>query len=173
MARTRGIGRGGTQPREALRARGMRLTAQRRLILEALRATDVHPSAASVYRHVRRRLPGVSLATVYRNLRMLAAQGLLAARADAAGMRFDGNTAPHDHFTCQACGRIYDVPPLAGSSVRRAVSRRTGFEVLDHRIEFYGRCPRCRRRGGRVSARRTKEELWQARASTGPRASRT
>src|SRR4029077_69601 len=93
-----------------LRAVGMRLTRARRGILEIVRASDAHPSAAAVHRDVRRRLPRVSLATVYRNLRMLAAEGLLSERAAPTGLRFDGNTAPHDHFTCVACGRIYDVP---------------------------------------------------------------
>jgi Fe2+ or Zn2+ uptake regulation protein len=141
----------------ALRARGKRLTRPRRLILDTVRASDAHPSVAAVYRLVRRRLPRVSLATVYRNLRMLAAEGLLNERADLAGMRFDGNTARHDHFTCVACGRIYDVPALAAPGVRTRVASRTGFEVLTQRIEFYGRCGACRRGGGltRPPARRS------------------
>ena len=134
---------------DTLRARGLRLTRPRRLILDVVRATDAHPTAAFVYRRVRRRLPRVSLATVHRNLRMLAAEGFLAERADEAGMRFDGNTGPHDHFTCLACGRIYDVPARAEAGVRRRLAARTGFEVLDHRTEYYGRCGACRRQGGR------------------------
>src|SRR5207302_5837847 len=112
-----------------LRARGLRLTRQRRIILEVVRATDAHPTAAFVYRRVRRRLPRVSLATVYRNLRMLAAEGFLAERADEAGMRFDGNTGPHDHFTCLACRRIYDVPGRVEPCAWRRLAARTGFEV--------------------------------------------
>jgi Fur family ferric uptake transcriptional regulator len=141
----------------SLRARGMRLTRPRRAILEAVRASDAHPSVAAVHALVRRRLPRVSLATVYRNLRMLAAEGLIAERADLAGMRFDGNTAPHDHFTCVACGRIYDVPALGARGARARVAARTGFEVLTQRIEFYGRCGACRRAAGptRAPARRT------------------
>jgi Fur family ferric uptake transcriptional regulator len=144
-------------PLTALRARGKRLTRPRRVILDAVRASLAHPSATAVFRQVRRRLPRVSLATVYRNLRMLAAEGLLTERADLAGMRFDGNTAPHDHFTCVACGRIYDVPPLGARGVRERVASRTGFEVLTQRIEFYGRCSACRRAGGstRPPARRS------------------
>ena len=130
---------------DTLRARGLRLTRPRRIILDVVRATDAHPTAAFVYRRVRRRLPRVSLATVYRNLRVLAAEGFLAERADAAGMRFDGNTGPHDHFTCLACGRIYDVP----ARTARRLPARTGFEVLDHRTEYYGRCGACRRSGSR------------------------
>jgi Fe2+ or Zn2+ uptake regulation protein len=134
-------------PAAALHARGKRLTRPRRVILDAVRASEAHPSVAAVYRQVRRRLPRVSLATVYRNLRMLAAEGLVTERADLAGMRFDGNTTPHDHFTCVACGRIYDVPAATARGVRARVASRTGFEVLVHRIEFYGRCGACRRRG--------------------------
>ena len=132
-----------------LRARGLRLTEPRRLILEAVRATDTHPSAWMVYRKVRRRLPRVSLATVYRNLRRLAAEGFLVERAGADGLRFDGNTGHHDHFTCVACRRVFDVPAANGAGARQRVAVRTGFEVLDHRIEFYGLCAGCRRRRGR------------------------
>ena len=136
---------------DTLRDRGLRLTRPRRIILDVVRATDTHPTAAFVYQRVRRRLPRVSLATVYRNLRMLAAEGFLAERADAAGMRFDGNTGRHDHFTCLWCGRIYDVPARAERPARRRFPARTGFEVLDHRTEYYGRCGTCRRPGGRSS----------------------
>src|SRR5437762_9959762 len=134
-----------------LRARGLRLTRQRRIILEVVRATDAHPTAAFVYRRVRRRLPRVSLATVYRNLRVLAAEGVLAERADAGGLRFDGNAEPHDHFTCIGCGRIHDVPVRRGRAVRARLAAQTGFEVLNHRTEYFGRCGDCRRQGGRPS----------------------
>src|SRR5437667_8049124 len=117
---------------DTLRARGLRLTRPRRLILDVVRATDAHPTAAFVYRRVRRRLPRVSLATVHRNLRMLAAEGFLAERADEAGMRFDGNTGPHDDFTCLACRRISDVPGRVQPGARPPRSARTGLEVRDH-----------------------------------------
>src|SRR3990167_11185089 len=115
-----GAARNGPPPTtvDTLRARGLKLTRPRRIILDVVRGTDVHPTAAFVYRRVRKRLPRVSLATVYRNLRMLAAEGFLAERADAGGMRFDGNTLPHDHFTCLACGRLYDVPARAAPAAR-------------------------------------------------------
>ena len=131
---------------DTLRSRGLRLTRPRRIILDVVRSTDTHPTAASVYRRVRRKLPRVSLATVHRNLRQLATQGLLVERSAADGMRFDGNTGVHDHFTCVACGRIYDVPARPRSAVRRRMASSTAFEVFDYRMEFYGRCGACRRR---------------------------
>src|SRR6267142_3830029 len=155
---------------DTLRDRGLRLTRPRRIILDVVRATDAHPTAAFVYQRVRRRLPRVSLATVYRNLRMLAAEGLLAERADAGGMRFDGNTADHDHFTCVACGRIYDVPARGGRGAR--LSSHAGFEVLSRRIEFYGRCGRCRPPRGTTQSHR-RGRPWQDEASRAARASRT
>ena len=140
-------------PDVTLRARGLRLTKPRRLILETVRATDAHPSASMVYRQVRRRLPRVSLATVYRNLRRLAAEGFLLERAGTDGLRFDGNTGHHDHFTCLACRRVFDVPAAKAVGARHRVAARTGFEVLDHRVEFYGRCAGCRGRGRRSGPR--------------------
>src|SRR5438045_7070202 len=122
--------RAGAAPAEVWRARGKRLTQPRRIILDVVRASDAHPSALMVYRDVRRQLPRVSLATVYRNLRMLAAEGLLSERADVAALRFDGNTAPHDHFTCVACGRIYDVPARGTGDAAARRASRAGVEVL-------------------------------------------
>src|SRR5439155_21671103 len=124
---------------EALRMSGLRLTRPRRLILEAVRDTDDHPTPAFVYRRVRRRLPRVSLATVYRNLRVLAAEGVLAERADAGGLRFDGNAEPHDHFTCVACGRIHDVPVRRGRAVRARPAAATGLEGPNPRTASFAR----------------------------------
>ena len=71
-----------------------------------MRATDAHPPASVVYAQVRRRLPRVSLGTVYGNLRRLAAEGLVPECAGPTGLRFDGNIAPRDHVTCVTCGRV-------------------------------------------------------------------
>ena len=126
-------------------------------VLDTVRATDVHPTAEWVFRHVRRRLPRVSLGTVYRNLRLLVREGLLVERADAGGSRFDGNLSEHHHFTCVECDRVFDLREPVRRTVHLRVSSRTGFEVLRHRIEFYGRCATC-------SSPRKRRRPWQARA---------
>jgi Fe2+ or Zn2+ uptake regulation protein len=143
-------------PQTLLRAGGLRSTAPRRVILECVRATDRHPTAAWVYRRVRRRIPRVSLGTVYRNLRTLVDAGLLVERPDPAGSRFDGNTAAHHHFTCVRCRRVYDLSEPADCVVDARITRRSGFEVVQQRIEFLGRCPTC-------SAPRRRRTRWQAR----------
>ncbi len=131
----------------ALRARGLRLTGPRRVVLEVLRGSDAHPTAESVHRLVRRRLPRVSLGTVYRNLRLLVAEGL-AAEIPGPHARFDANMDAHHHFTCVHCGRIVDVDgPLAephAEALRVRIAARTGLAITHHRIEFFGRCPQCR-----------------------------
>ena len=131
----------------ALRAVGLRLTGPRRVILEVLRGTESHPTAEWVHRLVRRRLPRVSLGTVYRNLRLLVAEGL-AAEIPGPHARFDANLDAHHHFTCVACGRIVDVAgPLAepqAEALRVRIAARTGLAITHHRIELFGRCPQCR-----------------------------
>ncbi len=139
----------------ALRDRGLRLTDPRRLVLEVVRGTESHPTAEAVHRMVRRRLPSVSLGTVYRNLRLLVAEGLVK-ELPGPHARFDGNTNEHHHFTCLLCGRIVDVAgPLTEPHSRALCSRvakQGGFSVTHHRIEFYGRCAACRRKSRRSAA---------------------
>jgi Fur family transcriptional regulator, peroxide stress response regulator len=131
----------------ALRAFGLRLTGPRCVILEVLRGTESHPTAEWVHRLVRRRLPRVSLGTVYRNLRLLVAEGL-AAEIPGPHARFDANLDAHHHFTCVQCGRIVDVDgPLAephAEALRVRIAARTGLAITRQRIEFFGRCPQCR-----------------------------
>ncbi len=127
-----------------LRPQGRRVTDQRRLILEAVRGTDAHPTAEWVYRKVRRRLPRISLGTVYRNLKLLAGQGLIRDLNSRGFGRYDGNLDRHHHFTCQVCGQISDLAEPVDRRLDRRMTSRTGLEIWHHRIEFYGRCAACR-----------------------------
>jgi Fe2+ or Zn2+ uptake regulation protein len=135
--------------RASLARRGLRLTDQRRLILAVVQETDRHPTAEWVHAAVRQRRPRVSLATVYRNLRLLAQQGLLAEIQAGPSLRFDGRVHRHHHFTCTVCGRIFDLEEPVDARLDARVAAHTGFRVTHHRIEFYGRCAGCRPRAGR------------------------
>jgi Fur family peroxide stress response transcriptional regulator len=146
-------GAGNGALRADLARRGMRLTAPRQLILAVVRDTDTHPTAEWIHAAVRRRLPRVSLATVYRNLRLLARQGLLTEIQAGPSIRFDARVHRHHHFTCGRCGRIFDLDESVDARLDARVAARTGFRVSHHRIDFYGVCGGCLGRPSRRPSR--------------------
>jgi Fur family peroxide stress response transcriptional regulator len=119
---------------------------QRERILELLQSTGRHPTADWVYERLKEEFPNLSMGTVYRNLNILVAQGLLR-KIDFGSTfdRFDANTRPHYHFVCERCGSIIDLDLRVDPELNERVRRTTPFEVRRHRIEFYGICERCRR----------------------------
>jgi len=123
----------------------LRMTHQREVILEELRGADDHPTADELYERVRKRLPRISLATVYRNLEVLAEAGLIR-RLEVSGRqkRFDWNTSDHDHVYCVQCHRVDNVMLAKRISWRLAKEQAGGYRVDGYRVEFYGLCPQCR-----------------------------
>ena len=125
----------------------MRMTRQRQAILEVLRATKSHPSADWVFQRVRRHLPKVSLATVYRNLHQLAATGVIQELPVGGNIcRFDADTSLHYHLRCLHCGRIDDLDLPPQNHLEEAARKVTDFQVLTHHVEFLGYCLKCARR---------------------------
>ena len=83
---------------------------KRDAILQYLRSTDVHPSAETVYEHLKPQIPDLSLATVYRNLALFKKEGLIMSVSTVNGVeRFDGNPKPHVHFVCNDCAAVLDL----------------------------------------------------------------
>jgi len=122
----------------------LKLTKQRQIILEELQKVRSHPSANEVYALVRRRLPRISLATVYRNLELLAATGLIRKLALAGSQnRFDGTIDNHYHIRCLRCDRVDDVLCSPLPLVEEASITLNGYQLVGHRLEFFGVCPRC------------------------------
>jgi len=94
---------------EACRRAGIKVTPQRLEIFEEVARRDDHPDAAQVHREVRRRMPSVSMDTVYRTLWMLDDLGLIRAMGPGRGKtRFDANLSRHHHFVCVRCGFTRD-----------------------------------------------------------------
>jgi len=124
-----------------------RLTIQRQVILEELKKTKSHPTADEVYQEVRKRIPNISLGTVYRNLEILSGCGLIK-KIETAGYqkRFDGNTEPHHHVRCINCGRIGDIYCKPTIPLKEVVDKACGFEIFDYWLEFIGLCPECRKK---------------------------
>lgn len=125
----------------------VRNTRQRQVILEELRKVKSHPTAEDVYEMVRRRLPRVSLGTVYRNLELLAEAGTIQ-KIGTAGTRkrFDGNPRPHYHLRCLSCERVSDVEMEPDHRLDRDAEALSGFTVIGHSLEFCGFCPACRKK---------------------------
>jgi Fur family ferric uptake transcriptional regulator len=112
--------------------------------LEELQKVTSHPTAVGLYEMVRRRLPKVSLGTVYRNLELLVGAGIIQ-KLDGCGgeARFDGNAQCHDHVRCLRCGRVDDVGGAAMNLSRGGDEDFGGYEIMGHRLEFLGICPSC------------------------------
>ncbi|MDA8163242.1 MAG: transcriptional repressor [Desulfobacteraceae bacterium] len=128
----------------------IRMTRQRGVILEELRAVKTHPTADEMYEKVKKRIPRISLATVYRNLEVLCGLGVIQ-KLDITGRqkRFDADTSNHYHIKCIKCGKVDDLYSARPDAIEKAVEDHRGYEVLGHRLEFEGICPKCREAGGK------------------------
>jgi len=104
-----------------------RKTRQLAFVLDAVRASGTeHPSADRIFARVRGVLPTISLGTVYRNLHRLADEGRIGVLHLADRLaRFDPTPGGHDHFVCEGCGRIEDLP-TAPLDVEANAARRAG-----------------------------------------------
>jgi Fe2+ or Zn2+ uptake regulation protein len=123
-----------------------RTTHQRRVILEEIRRVNTHPTADEVYEMVRKRLPRISLGTVYRNLEILSTCGLIQKVGPVSSqMRFDGNPSNHYHIRCIHCGRVEDAPIEMLDTIEQAMQKVSDYTILAHRLEFIGVCPACRK----------------------------
>ena len=126
-----------------LRRRGLRLTAQRRVIVEALGGVHVHLTADEVFERAVARLPEISRATVYNTLHQLHALGeVREITLDGGPRRYDPNAAErHQHLICDRCGKIRDVVPRGDVSLPR--DQQYGFAISDIQVTFRGLCPGC------------------------------
>ncbi|MBU0607574.1 MAG: transcriptional repressor [Armatimonadetes bacterium] len=123
-----------------------RHTHQREIILEELCKLDSHPTVDDLFLIVRKRLPHIGLATVYRNLELLAEQGVIQ-KLELAGhpRRFDGWAQWHTHIRCLNCGAVADVDIEPRRTPLEEVQEHTDYRVTDQHIEFVGECPRCQK----------------------------
>jgi len=122
----------------------MRNSRQREAILRVVRSTACHPTAEWVYNEVKKQLPGISLGTVYRNLKLLSRSGEVYACEGAGGVsRYDGCTVTHHHFRCEQCGAMIDIDEQVDSRLDERVAARTGLRIHSHVLEFRGLCRDC------------------------------
>jgi Fur family ferric uptake transcriptional regulator len=121
-----------------------RTTNQRIKILEHLRSVKTHPTAELVYEEVRKDLPAISLATVYRNLNLLAEQKQILKFEINGEFHYDGDICSHQHCVCGCCGKIIDVFQKSISDYALKNVNVRGFRPSCVCIIFNGTCNSCR-----------------------------
>lgn len=115
---------------------------QRAAIIEALKSTDCHPTAAWVHEEVKKSIPNISLATVYRNIAALVKSGdIITVPVAGRNEHFDADISEHYHFCCNLCGSVLDVP--AAADLKIDIEPLLDCKVSSSSLVFYGICKRC------------------------------
>ena len=117
---------------------------QREAIINVLRSTNTHPTAAWIYEHVREQIPNISLGTVYRNLAALSQSGdILSIHVGDGQEHYDGDNKVHLHLHCKSCGVIKDLSlsydPLSD------LAEKEGFETETAVYLLCGTCKQCKK----------------------------
>ncbi len=140
--------------RELIRRRGLKHSRQRDVIARAFFEMEGHVPVDVLVARVRRLDPHISMATVYRTMKLLADGGLAVPRQFGDGQtRYEAVTgrgaAAHDHLICTTCGTILEFESQRIAELQLRVARRHGFEVERRHVELFGRCAECRKAQGK------------------------
>lgn len=124
----------------------LRMTNQREMILRELKKSKGHLSADELYERVKKFMPRISLATVYRNLEILSDVGMIR-KLEISGRqkRFDSELEDHDHIYCVECHRIENLE-IDQREVKVPVDQAKGYTITGRRLEVTGVCPRCQKK---------------------------
>jgi len=133
-----------------LKARGLKLTPQRRAIIEAFADNALlHPSASTIYEVARKKRAGISLSTIYYTLNEFSKKGIInILEFEKMDNRYEGNTEIHIHLVCKRCQNIIDIFPRLFNP--NDMVKNVDFLVTDTRFEYYGYCAKCRERKVRL-----------------------
>jgi Fur family peroxide stress response transcriptional regulator len=137
-----------TQPayEETISHNGHRLTPQRREVYNVLLEDRNHPTATEVFLRAKKRVPSISLATVYNCLETLVECGLAKqVNVEREATRYCPNLSEHGHFVCDSCGIVSDIPVAKGGSLTQFLKVPTGFSVNHSEITLRGTCPACKK----------------------------
>jgi len=129
-----------------LKEKNFRITPQRLAVLKILAGDQTHPSVTQVYNEVKRAFPTTSLATVYKTIILLKELNeVLELGFPDGSNRYDGaKPFPHPHMICTGCKEIMDPELISLRDLNNEMSRKTGYKILYHRLDFFGLCPACR-----------------------------
>ena len=137
--------------KEMLKAKGLKVTNQRLIVLKVLdKHRDIHMAAEDIYKLVKAECPDIGLATVYRTVQLLLEMQLVDRinwMTVVYGMRLgivDGESKhTHHHLICKDCGKVLSFNDDLLEELENHIEKMTGFRVLDHELKFYGQCKDC------------------------------
>ncbi len=121
-------------------AKGMRMTDQRRVIARVLSDSQDHPDVEELHRRAHAVDPRISIATVYRTVRLFEDSGIIS-RHDFRDGRSRYEEAPethHDHLIDMTTGKVIEFVDAEIEALQEAIARRLGYRLVDHRLELYG-----------------------------------
>jgi len=123
----------------------MNYSKQREIILETLKNNVVHPTAEYLYSVLKKDCESISLATLYRNLNLLASNGIIK-KIDGleSSSHFDHNVHEHYHFICDKCKKVYDVSADIAPNLAQKAGAELGADITSCDIVFHGVCSNCK-----------------------------
>ena len=121
-------------------AKGMRMTDQRRVIARVLSAADDHPDVEELHRRAHAVDPRISIATVYRTVRLFEEAGIISRLdfRDGRARYEEASDAHHDHLIDMTTGKVIEFVDPEIEALQEAIARRLGYRLVDHRLELYG-----------------------------------
>lgn len=121
-------------------AKGMRMTDQRRVIASVLSAAQDHPDVEELHRRAHAIDPRISIATVYRTVRLFEEAGILSRLdfRDGRSRYEEASEAHHDHLIDVTTGKVIEFVDPEIEALQEAIARRLGYRIVDHRLELYG-----------------------------------
>ena len=130
-----------------MQAAGHRMTPQRQAVLEILTNSDTHPTVDQIYERVRIDFPMTSRATIYKTIYLAKEMGVVMELEFSQGSnRYDGKRPyPHPHVICTKCKQVMDADDLEIADLKQQIIRKTGYRIVNHRIDFFGICPDCQK----------------------------
>ncbi|KRK48710.1 Fur family transcriptional regulator [Secundilactobacillus kimchicus] len=134
-----------------LRKYHIRVTPQRKLILNYLLTHENHPPVETIYQELAPEMPTLSLATVYNTLNLFVELGLvIEIPNENGGIRYDYFGKPHYHAICENCGKVTDIYsplfPQIEASLKSEAERLTDYKIDSSHVTVYGLCADCQRR---------------------------
>ena len=124
-----------------------RNTIQKKIVFDVLKKSKNHPTAHALYDIIRKKMPTISLGTIYRNLEILSEEKIVKKlRYADKEKRYEAIIKEHYHIKCEACGKIEDLTDHICQNMEEELKIQTEYQINGHTLLFYGICPDCKKK---------------------------